>query len=254
MRVFALSDIHLDYDVNVRWLSGLSESDYRDDVLVLAGDVSDSRQLLEQCFKILTSRFKRVLYLPGNHDLWVFRSKIKETSFEKYDFIREMAKGFDVSMETFHSGRLSIVPLLGWYDYSFGQPSSELRDIWMDYRACAWPDNFNAPKITRYFADQNEHAVETTSNDIIISFSHFLPRIDLIPSYVPASTKVLFPVLGSTLLEKQIRRLNSAIHIYGHSHLNQRVVLEGISYINNALGYPTETRISRKNMVSVFEC
>jgi len=31
-------------------------------------------------------------------------------------------------MRRFSYNGLSIVPLLGWYDYSFGQPSQELLD------------------------------------------------------------------------------------------------------------------------------
>lgn len=73
MRIFALSDLHIDYDLNKQWIAQLSTDDYRDDVLILAGDVSDSLLLLEWCLKTLASRFKKVLYVPGNHDLWVIR-------------------------------------------------------------------------------------------------------------------------------------------------------------------------------------
>lgn len=42
MRVFTLSDIHIEYMVNKQWVADLSAIDYRDDVLILAGDISDS--------------------------------------------------------------------------------------------------------------------------------------------------------------------------------------------------------------------
>ena len=88
-RVFALSDIHLDHDLNARWLSALSMQDYRDDILLLAGDVSDRSSVLERCFADLAKRFHTVLYVPGNHDLWVLREPSFATSLDKYRFIRQ---------------------------------------------------------------------------------------------------------------------------------------------------------------------
>ena len=63
MRIFGLSDVHVDYDVNRRWIEDLSASDYQDDLLILAGDVSDSRALLEQCLTTLARRFARVRWV-----------------------------------------------------------------------------------------------------------------------------------------------------------------------------------------------
>ena len=56
MRVFAVSDVHVDYSPNLQWVEQLSTSDYQHDVLILAGDVSDSLPLLIRCFQALTRR------------------------------------------------------------------------------------------------------------------------------------------------------------------------------------------------------
>ena len=248
MRIFAVSDIHLDYDLNVDWLLNLSKFDYQDDILILAGDISDAPRLLELCFKNLATRFKKVLYVPGNHDLWVFRTH-EPTSLEKYTRVRDIAGAAGVSMEPFHQGSLSIVPLLSWYDYSFGLPSDELRQVWMDFKACTWPPNFD---ITQYFLNKNIPFLEI-QNGTVISFSHFLPRIDVMPPYIPASKRMLYPILGTELLDQQIRKLKPSIHVYGHSHVNRRVFIEDICYINNAFGYPSETRITAKKLMCIFE-
>jgi len=47
MRVFAISDLHFDYAANARWVESLSTSKYLDDILIVAGDVSNSLQQLE---------------------------------------------------------------------------------------------------------------------------------------------------------------------------------------------------------------
>jgi hypothetical protein len=41
LRVFAISDLHTDFSENMQWIQGLPPSAHRDDVLIVAGDVSD---------------------------------------------------------------------------------------------------------------------------------------------------------------------------------------------------------------------
>lgn len=252
MRVFALSDLHIDYTGNKQWVADLSAGDYRNDVLILAGDVSDSIQRLDWCLSTLVARFKKVLYVPGNHELWVIRDEAPGTSLDKFQQVLRSVESCGVSMQPFHANGLSIVPLLAWYDYSFGQPSQELLDAWMDYRACSWPEHFSVREIAEYFLGFN-HSFLETRNDTVISFSHFMPRVDIMPGYIPAKRKMLYPVLGSTGLEAQIRQLRPVIHVYGHSHLNRHVTLDGVLYINNAFGYPHETTITAKQLKCIYE-
>jgi predicted phosphodiesterase len=59
--------------------------------------------------------------------------------------------------------------------------------------------------------------------------------------------------MGADILERQLRRLGASIHVYGHSHLNRRVTLAGVEYINNAFGYPSETRIAAKRLLCIHD-
>lgn len=251
MRVFVVSDMHIDYQENRRWLSKLSSVDYLEDILILAGDVTDELQLLERCFNELSTKFLKVLFVPGNHELWVSGERTS-TSIDKYRQICKLAIAHNISIQPFHLDSLSIVPLLGWYDFSFAYPNAQLMETWMDFRACIWPNHLQPLDITEYFLEKNKAYLQT-ANETLISFSHFLPRIDLMPTYIPRCYRTLYPVLGSVLLEKQIRILKPNIHVYGHSHVNRNVNLEGIQYINNAFGYPSEDRITNKNLLCIYE-
>jgi predicted phosphodiesterase len=253
MRVFALSDVHVDYDVNAKWIANLSVSEYQDDVLILAGDVSDSRRLLDWCLGALARRFKQVLFVPGNHDLWVIRDDDGRNSLQKFDDVRAAVESSGASMEAFCERGLSIVPLLGWYDYSFGEPSGELRSLWMDYRACRWPSGWAERDVAAHFESFNDKQV-TPKDGKVITYSHFLPRIDLMSRFIPGAGGFLDPVLGSTRLEGQLRRLDATIHVYGHSHSNRHVTIDGVTYINNAFGYPGETSIASKRLLCIHEC
>ncbi len=251
MRIYALSDVHIDYEENQNWLLQLSESDYKDDILLLAGDVTDILSSLTEAFEALARRFYKVLYVPGNHDLWVLRSGDKN-SFEKFDRIISLANDLKIQTQPLHLGPISIVPLFAWYDYSFASPSVELKKSWVDFKACKWPPELNEKDITGNFLSLNKPHL-TVQNQTIITFSHFVPRIDVMPSFIPLSKQSLYPVLGTSLLEKQIRTLGSTLHVYGHSHVNMRVTLDNVAYINNAFGYPHETVITRKELLCVYE-
>jgi predicted phosphodiesterase len=253
MRVFALSDIHIDYSENARWVANLSRGEYQDDVLILAGDVTDTPSLLDWCLSTLTRRFKKVMFVPGNHELWVMREDRTKNSLQKFDEVCAVVESTGASMQAFHQSGLSIIPLLGWYDYSFGEPSKELRLIWMDYRSCRWPSGSTDQDIAAYFAAFNDEQ-NSRAGGKVITYSHFLPRIDLMPEFIPSAYKILYPVLGSVLLEHQLRRLNSSIHVYGHSHVNRQVKIDDVLYVNNAFGYPSETRTTSKQLMCIHEC
>jgi predicted phosphodiesterase len=251
MRVFAVSDLHLDYASNREWLAQLSQHEYQNDALILAGDISDKLNLLAEGFKVLTDRFSAVLYVPGNHDLWVSRDGIRD-SIEKFEVVRETAIEQGVHVDPYRRGGLVIAPLLGWYDYSFGEPDDFLLGAWVDYRACRWPEGYDDVAVTRFFTNRNPVASpETDGADKIITFSHFLPRIDLMPDRIPSRHRKIYPVLGSTILDKQLRQWGSSMHVYGHSHVNRHITVDGVTYINNAFGYPSEAHFTGRHLLHI---
>ncbi len=259
MRIFAISDIHVDFDENYRWVDSLSGYDYQHDILIVAGDVTDNMPLFEKTLRKLRDRFYQVLYIPGNHDLWVRPNVMKDykdakDSLAKLEFISVVAADCGVRMEPFHQDSLAIIPLFGWYDYSFGYPSPETLAAWSDFVAVKWPGHYDEKGITRYFIAMNDaFLAQDYQGQWVISFSHFLPRIDIMPFYIPNDKRSLYPVLGTALLDEQIRKLGSRIHVYGHSHVNQQIMKDDTLYINNAYGYPYETHIAAKELKCIYE-
>lgn len=252
MRVFALSDVHVDFDANARWVSALSRSDYQQDVLILAGDVSDSIGLFSQCLDTFARRFRKVFFVPGNHDLWVIRDPGHMNSLDKFETIKATIEGCGASMEAEAVDDVAIVPLLGWYDRSFGVPGPELTETWMDFRACRWPEGWSEPEITEYFIGQNELR-NLGKGRFTVSFSHFLPFIDVMPHFIPPAKRNIYPVLGTNRLQRLIREIRPDIHVYGHSHVNRNVMIDGVNYINNAFAYPYEERIAAKALLCIHD-
>ena len=56
MRVFALSDVHVEYQGNSTWIRNLSDVEFQQDVLILAGDVTHDLSLLIITFEQLLSK------------------------------------------------------------------------------------------------------------------------------------------------------------------------------------------------------
>jgi len=256
MRIFATSDIHIDYKANFQWLMSLSDVDYRQDILILAGDVSDDESKLAICFDKLTRMFFKVSFVPGNHELWVRRQNNTQenqiSSYDKFYRVCALAEDYGVLTKPYHDKSLSIYPLFSWYDYSFGNPCPELQQRWMDFIACDWGEQQTITMVNDFFLQQNPDSPKQ-HNGMTITFSHFLPRIDLMPASSSSSHQFVYPVLGSSKLDRHVRRLGSDIHVYGHSHVNRNVQLEGINYHNNAFGYPTEDHLSQRALRCICE-
>jgi Icc-related predicted phosphoesterase len=249
MRVFAISDIHADYKENQNWVSHLSTSDYLGDILICAGDISHKSVTLAATLARLRKSFREVLFVPGNHELWV-ADDATCNSIDKFARVLTIAEDCGVRTGPLYFPQASFVPLFAWYDYSFGVPSAELRSRWSDFHACSWPQEFDEPRIARYFLALNRLHVDDRPQPVI-SFSHFVPRRDLLPrSY--SRTGFLRPVLGSESIDEQIRKLGSLVHVYGHYHMNADKKRDNITYVNNALGYPRESWTARK-LACIFE-
>jgi len=251
LRLFALSDIHVDYPVNAQWIADLSRYDFTEDAIILAGDVSHEKSRVETTLDNLCTRFAHVLFIPGNHDIWITKQETM-SSIEKYAEVCQLAREIGAHTTPLKLGDLSIVPLHSWYDYSFGQPCERIKEAWTDFVACQWPDAMDNTQITDYFLKMNVPNL-SISNKEVITFSHFLPRIDVMPSFIPKAKQFLYPVLGTAKLDKHVRQLKPSMHVYGHSHVNRHIDIDGITYINNAFAYPGETRIAAKKLRCIRE-
>ena len=71
MKVYTVSDLHADYPENMDWVLSLNSSEYKSDIVILAGDISHDLNDLMQVFNSFIGKFKAVHFVPGNHELWV---------------------------------------------------------------------------------------------------------------------------------------------------------------------------------------
>ena len=233
MRVFATSDLHTDYKENFLWLSQLSDTAYRDDALIIAGDISDRVEIIRETFLLLRAKFRHLLFTPGNHELWV--RNVEFDSIEKLNQILRLCDELEVTTKPLQLDDLWIVPLFSWYD---GVYEPEMK-AWADFHFCKWPND--ALPLPDYFLRLNEEHLKSYDAPVI-TFSHFIPRPDLLPPPEYMMISWLPDVSICAALDAQIRRLESRVHVCGHTHTTFDRVIDNIRYVQNAVRYPKERR------------
>lgn len=244
-RVFAISDLHVDFADNMQQMMSLSDHEYTDDVLLVAGDVSDRLSRLSQLLGSMKRKFHQVAFVPGNHELWL-RDDDSDNSLEKFSRLLALCEQLGVHTEPFKVGHKNlavwVVPLYSWYrtgdadGYSLVIPKEGERwerCLWRDKYRCSWPDSLGADASgpADYFLALNNEKIERCYDAPIISFSHFLPRKELIfedpamikrfceeDAIIPSSARDPAPmfnftrVAGCKKLDLQIRALGATLH------------------------------------------
>jgi predicted phosphodiesterase len=251
MRIFAISDLHTDFRENMWLVEQLSDAMYQRDVLIAAGDISDRLDTLKSTLALLRSKFMQVFYVPGNHDLWVRREN--RTSIEKFHSVLALCKTLDVQTSPAQVDGMWVVPLFSWYESQFdADNSADSASLggWADFYLCKWPAAIG--HVCDFFLRLNEPRLRSYDGPVI-SFSHFLPRRDLLPAVERLKFKGLPKVAGCAALDQQIRALKSGIHIFGHSHISCDRVIDGVRYIQNPLRYPRERPTAAFSMKSIID-
>lgn len=237
MRIFAVSDLHTDFKANRQLLDELTRAGYGRDALLVAGDIADRLEVVEETLALLVSRFARVFYTPGNHETWV-RSDAND-SVEKLGKVIALSERLGVQTGPAKAGDVWVVPLFSWYEPQFDADARDERELegWADFYFCKWPPGMAS--VSEYFRGLNAGRLGRYEGEVI-TLSHFLPRRDLLPPADDLRFKSLPKVSGSAWLEAQLRTLNPKVHVFGHTHINCDRVIEGVRYVQNALRYPRE--------------
>lgn len=236
MRLYAISDLHADFRENRARLDLLPRGEHRGDALIVAGDVADRMEVLEDTLGLLRDRFREVFFVPGNHELWV-RGDPRD-SVEKFHAVLDACTRLGVHTRPSRAAGCWVVPLFSWYDASFdvdGLAAGADLDAWSDFYFCRWPDAVDRPD--EHFARLNEPNLRPYDAPVV-TFSHFVPRPDLVPHPRWLSFKALPRVAGSLRIEEQLRRVGSTAHVFGHTHILEDRVIDGVRYVQNWLRPP----------------
>ena len=129
-RLLAISDLHIGYPENRAYADSLAPAD-PEDWLIVAGDVGEVFADVGFVLASLASRFARVIWVPGNHELWTPPADpVTLRGVARYEALVKVCRRFGVLTPEDEfpvwpgpDGPVTIAPLLTLYDYSFGLPA-----------------------------------------------------------------------------------------------------------------------------------
>jgi predicted phosphodiesterase len=243
MRVFAISDLHTDFKENWAYIHLISREAFQRDALIVAGDIADNLEIIEGTLKLLRTRFGQVCYLPGNHELWT--RDPSGDAVKKLDQVRRLCSRLDIHTQPLKADGCWIIPLFSWYDMdSISAAIAEHPELegWADFYLCRWPQSVGGAAAA-FFLQMNEPHIKAYDLPVI-TFSHFVPRQDLLPDPAFLKFKGLYKVAICHGLDKQVRRLGARTHIFGHTHIFCDREIDGVRYVQNPLRYPRGRKTS----------
>jgi 3',5'-cyclic AMP phosphodiesterase CpdA len=256
--LLAVSDIHVSYAENRTIVEGLHPGT-PSDWLLLAGDVGEYPADIEWALSRLADRFERVIWTPGNHELWTMRDDpVELRGVARYDYLVDMCRRLGVvtpedpyPVWEGPTGPLTVAPLFVGYDYSFRAPGTWSKEESLQAAEEAGvvctdefflhPDPY--PSRDQWCAERVAYTERRLAN-----CDPALPTV-LVNHYplVRQPTAVLrYPTFaqwcGTTLTADWHQRFRAAVVIYGHLHIPRTTWHDGTRFEEVSLGYPREWR------------
>jgi 3',5'-cyclic AMP phosphodiesterase CpdA len=255
MKLYAISDLHLANKVNFQALEALPP--YPNDWLILAGDIGELEEQLRYALIILVSRFNRLIWVPGNHDLWTLPSHSRQIRGEaRYQRLVSICREFGVLtpedpyiLWPGEGQEYLLVPMFLLYDYSFRphhipvekavEWAAESGVVCTDEEllitdpypsSAAWCD-----QRCQYTEERLKR--ESLKKNPIILINHFPLRQDM-------AHLRRFPRFslwcGTQKTENWHIRFPVSIVVYGHMHLRGTHYRDGVRFEEVSLGYPRD--------------
>ncbi len=134
-KLLAVSDLHVVYDDNRTLVEKLRPAS-DDDWLIVAGDVAEKYADVEWAMRLLSGRFSRVIWAPGNHELWTHpQDPCELRGEERYLRLVRLCRELGISTPEDpypvwrgDGGPVVVAPLFVLYDYSFLAPGATTKE------------------------------------------------------------------------------------------------------------------------------
>jgi len=258
MRLLAISDLHLNHARNRAGLETMGH--YPDDWLILAGDIGEHTDHLRLALDTVMPRFARVLWTPGNHDLWCPPDATDRTRGQaRYDELVALCRSYGVLTPedpyvqwpgdaNSQTAPTFLCPLFLLYDYSF-RPADISRDDAIPWAresgvVCGdeqmlspepWPSRDAWCNARCAMTETRLQALPPDAQTVLIT--HWPMRYDLArPPRVPRFSLWC----GTTRTERWPQRFRARAVISGHLHMRTTIVRYGVPHLEVSLGYPRD--------------
>lgn len=254
--LLAVSDLHVRYEDNravVEALRPASDEDW----LLVAGDVGDHMADVEWALSTLASRFSRVVWVPGNHELWTHPDDpVRARGVARYEALVRLCRSLGVTTPEDPypvwrgaGGPAVVVPLFLLYDYSFRRPGVRSAE-----EALRLADEAGVVATDEFLLRPAPYAsvVEWCRARLRLTAA----RLDALPADLPTVLVSHFPLVreptevlrfpdfalwcGTEATADWPVRYRAAAVVYGHLHIPRLIRKQGVPHYEVSLGYPRE--------------
>ncbi|MGW1466699.1 metallophosphoesterase family protein [Streptomyces sp. NPDC002308] len=257
-QLLAISDLHIGYAENRALVDRMVPAS-DDDWLIVAGDVAETVTDIRWSLKTLASRFRKVVWAPGNHELWTHPSDpVTLRGVARYEHLVDVCRDLGVvtpedpyPVWDGPGGPAVVAPLFLLYDYSFLPPGSTTKDEGLAYahstgvvcndESLLHPDPY--PSREAWCRDRvatTERRLSGLPDDLpTVLVNHYpLDRHPMDVLWYPEFAMWC----GTGLTADWHRRFRVAAMVYGHLHIPRTTWHEGVRFEEVSVGYPREWR------------
>jgi hypothetical protein len=259
MKLWAISDLHVGHQANRRALLELDP--HAEDWLALVGDVGETAAHMTAALDAVVPRFARVLWTPGNHELWSFRGEgpAGEAKYRQLvDVCRERGvltpeDPYPVWPESGPGAPIVVAPLFVLYDYTFVpdeiDPAGAVAWAAESGIVCAdeayldptpYPSRAAWCEARCAFTEERLAALPFGTRTVLLN--HFpLRREHAVLPRVPRFT----PWCGTRRTADWHTRFRAVAVVSGHLHIRSTRHLDGVRFEEVSLGYPSQWNATR---------
>lgn len=248
MQFDLVSDLHLDYwKHNTKDWRGLGTSLY----CVVAGDVSRNIHLTTSFLRHLSTAYKQVIFIEGNHEHNKQYHDLNAKEFELSDALRQIPNVTYLAENSCVIDGTAFVGAMGWWTFDFpavtGAGHLSVIEEFCARENFAMRDAMNIWNTAQEQADNLGDIVASLQDeddiDEIVMITHTVPRNDIIHPGIAGSLSDWGKIGNSSM--KQVLNYDYENKIstwcFGHFHeIAYDKVIDGVRYLSHPRGKPKD--------------
>lgn len=258
-RLLATSDLHVhsSYPENRRIVETMRPSS-DDDWLLIAGDVGELLEDIEWALDTLARRFAKVIWAPGNHELWTLpMDSVQLRGDDRYRHLVALCRRLGVltpedpfAVWEGEGGPAVIAPLFLLYDYTFRPEGASTKEealaiayetgVVCTDEAVLHPDPYPSRDAwCRARVAESERRLADVPDLPTVLVNHW--------PLVRSPTRILrYPEFaqwcGTEATADWHVRYHAAAVVYGHLHIPRTTWHDGVRFEEVSVGYPRQWR------------
>ena len=252
MKLYAVSDLHVNYRVNREAVESLPP--HPDDWLILAGDLGDRDEHLRVVFEALAGKWAKLIWVPGNHELWTMDDETGARGEARYQECLAVCREYRVLTPEDEyplwegpGGPAWVAPLFLLYDYTFRPDdvppekavewSMEQGILCTDERKLhpdPHPDRASWCRARVEATRARLEALDPTHPTILVNQWQLRPDLVNLPERLARFT----PWCGTRATQDWPERFRAHAVVSGHLHVRVDQWIDGVRHVEVGTGYP----------------